>query len=566
MNNKYKNELDNVKPSEELIRKTINNINERQSEKKSIFTFKRLAVCACSLVILGVGGYTYYNVMNDNSISNGKTNGNVKYSPNVVENLKKETIVEVEKNVQVYSKAQSFEKVIFRKSIDSLDFNEVNEKSFMGMYMVTEFGSGAKWVKVRHTREWNNYVKFYDYLKKITDDSSIIGYVPKEGEGIKGDCVFINVYKKPSYVIKGTYAIEVNNHLTLYIPKNYKDHMYFVNTGLDKVEVYEISIKEDEKLYNEFRDFVANLGIRVPDENVENPDMNHGVIINGEQVKEDIVLFKRKIINGDATITLNMYSELVVNLKENYDYIVKTNVEFNKDYVIGEKIEAFLALQNPKARATVIVYLTKGGELYSVDTAKWVSTGKTNPVKLASGVSEISNDNADNLYVTINGKKKKIDYQYTPITYYNATTSNEQENEEADTNIRPLIRESKRRTSYSSLYHKENMDIVLTFLKPYMNMDNKVELNKEYLIAKDAVEYEYVLGQSRYAKIYYVNTNGDLYLIDSVDIVKTGEIKPQLLASNIVKLEADNADRVTAYDKNNKEYKYLNNEKAEGEE
>ena len=97
-------------------------------------------------------------------------------------------------------------------------------------------------------------------------------------------------------------------------------------------------------------------------------------------------------------------------------------------------------------------------------------------------------------------------------------------------------------------------------------MDNKVELNKEYLIAKDAVEYEYVLGQSRYAKIYYVNTNGDLYLIDSVDIVKTGEIKPQLLASNIVKLEADNADRVTAYDKNNKEYKYLNNEKAEGEE
>lgn len=415
----YKRELDNVKPDEKLVRDTINLIEKRQEEKqrKSIFTFQRLAVGFCSILVIGSVGYTYYNT-NNGSRTISSEESNKQYAVSTTYNIEEQKEA-VTSNINAVVSSNNNGVKIDRDQnwvpSKRIGFNKETENTFTGMYLISE-SDNTNWKNYRHTKEYNDFKKFINMLDAVASEKTI--KFKKTNSYKNSDIIIYDTYGK-SYATKNTMRVKIGNKYMIYLPVLAEDTIVVQLLGANDIAVYEIKrdmSKEDE--YIKLRDFVKNTGVEIIEDKQESIDRNIKVIVNG---KEDKTKYYEGNVFDDETshvrvrYTLND-KKLYIKLKNNYTEITEPKVTFDKEIEISSlhgKVKDIIVSYIGQDSYPYIIILTNDANVYCIKTSDWVRTGTAMIEKITQSASSIERGTDENgyskIYATVNGKKVKLD-------------------------------------------------------------------------------------------------------------------------------------------------------------
>ena len=533
----YKRELDNVKPDEKLVRNTISMLEERQEKKKRIFTFQKLAIGFCSILVIGGVGYTYYSSTNDNTIiSSGESNKQYAVSTTYNIEEKKENVTS---NISVVVSSDNGAYIDRdQRWVPSkrIGFDKETEKTFTGMYLISQ-SDNTNWKNYRHTKEYSDFKTFVKMLDSVASEKTI--EFKRVSSYKNNDIIIYDTYGK-SYATKNTMRVKIGNKYMIYLPVVGEDTIVVQLLSAEQITVYEIKrdmSKEDE--YIALRDFIKNTGREVIEDEQESIDRNVRVYVNGKEDKTryyDNVLMDEN--SNDFRLRYTQDKKLIVTFKDTYKKeISDPKVKFNKDIELStfrNNVKDIMARYLGKDSYAYIIILTKNDDVYYIQTSKWVKEGQPSIIKVASGASSIERGNNSNgesrVFAIINGKKQELNIQLEEKSYNSIKYP-------IDTNVE--YKTSDIKTRYDSETGRIYATLYDTYKKEISNP--KVELNKEIEISllKGKVKGYYVsyVGKDSYPYIIVLTTTSDVYYIKTSEWVKTGTAMIEKVASNVTKVE-----------------------------
>lgn len=529
---KYKSELDNIKPDEKLVRNTINLIREREEQKqrKNIFSFNKLAVGFCSVVILGSIGYTYFNYNTNSKVNNNSKEKN-KYASSTIYKIEEDNSNMVSNIKTVISKNDGLKIDRDQNHVPSkrIGFDKIDEKSFTGMYLIRE-SDGKNWKYYKHTKEYNDFKKFRSLLDSVSSEQSI--QLKKNDTYKHNDIVIYNTYGE-AYTSKNTMRVKIGYQYMVYLPVMADDTIVVQLLSADKITVYEIKrdmSKEDE--YAELRDFLTNTGTEIQEDVREGIDRNIKSFVNGKEDKSGDYADMLFGVDGQLVKIKYTFSKklfIVTFKKDKYSVSnpkIQYNREYNLDFFKGKVEDAKLEYLGTNDYPYIIV-LTTNKDVYYIDTREWAKTGKPEIKKVATNATKIEylKDKNDRykMYATINGKRTELNIgEFKEI-------------------IKTTI--DKKTNDISVKYTSENGKLLITFNDTFKKeIDNpKIQLNKEieFGFFKNKVKDLKIayLGKDSYPHLVILTNSGEVYRIQTSKWVSTGDYELIRLTTDATEIE-----------------------------
>ena len=530
---RYKSELNSIKPDQRLVQNTINLLREKeeQRERKSIFSFNKLAVGFCSIVILGSVGYTYFNY-NTISKENNASKEKNKYASSTIYKIEKgvsnilSNINEIDKKVS--DKEFTYEKGTTPTKVIGLD--KISESDFTGMYLVRETNN-SKWKLYKHTKEYINFKEFISRVDDLASGSNV--KLIKSKNSYENSYLKIKDNRGSATIEKDTMLVKIGHNYLAYIPKNINNPIVVQLLGANDITVYSIELdSKKQSSLNELRNFIATTGTEIKEDEQESIDRNIKSFENGKEDKTNKygdMIFNIKTQEVEIKYTATKKIFIVTFYKDN-NSINNPKVEYNREYSIDffkGKVESAQLEYLGSNEYPYIVVLTTNKEVYYIDTKEWIKNGKPEIKKVASNATKIerSKDKYDRskMYATINGKKTELS-----IGDFNDIVNT------------TIIKDSK---DINVKYLSDNGKLLIKFYDTFKNeIDNpKIQLNKEIEVdffrnnVKD-LEIAYIANDT-YPSLVILTSSGEVYRISTSKWVSKGDYELIRLTKDASKIE-----------------------------
>lgn len=369
MNNqeKYKEYLNNIKPSDELVNSTISKIKDlemKKTERRKIVFFKPAMIMA-GVVVLTLVSYNSYKIITKDSKEIDKVSSKETYYKNS-EKIIKKIKEKVEEEVKEDKKNE-----VKQADLSEISALNLKKEEFTGMYLIRKIDKDYKWLEYNHTKKYDDYISIYNKIKMVSI----------------GDVSYIESERPESIHYARTendMMLKINSNYEVIIPDKAGKPIIVKLLYTDKLCFYKIHTdghKQTELDY--LRLMIKKTGTNIIEDEPESVDRNQGVIINGEKHDDVYIDYIAEFKHDIATVKLKSNNKLVVTFNEEAykkDKYVPTNqkIEFNKEYIISEDIISVESSYIGQENFPVIVYVSKLGRVYYIRLEDIMIYGDTN--------------------------------------------------------------------------------------------------------------------------------------------------------------------------------------------
>lgn len=288
---KYKKELNSIKPSRGLVEDTINMIKNNKLEKKSFWlTYKKPVVAfACSFVVLATvfGVYTYQN------------------SSTV---FQKTTINDVKASKYITAKESDKE---FAEFLETSGLNEINKENDSD-FIITYNGKGLRTNDYSAYETTMRYVKYINRYKYISYFRSKDVFTEEQG------------YKYIGINLDEWIIVNVNNKYKICIPDTIEGAVVIIDIKAKDFTFYKLYINSSEKDNEQFLNILRKNLIDIY--NRSNNSTSNNVVENNSEENDS-----NEVVNN------NTNNENTTTNNEKSNYVPKLYGDVNRDGVINTR-------------------------------------------------------------------------------------------------------------------------------------------------------------------------------------------------------------------------------------
>lgn len=238
---KYISTLDNIKPDDELVNKTIQKIRnmkmqelEKQSKKESSSVFNLQML---SKITAGVAAAFVISIVGTKFIFDNKP-----YSQNYISGIKQTT--EYKDNTEIDLKYVELDNFL-----NDIEFSKINNNNFIGMYLVNTRNNNGKWLDFNYSSNYNDFQNFKNMLAEFPGNTYILENLGKIDMSVSSMCV------------------QINYNYEIYIPSDVNGEIIIAKKDNNKTQACCIQLdKQDEEKLNNIRKFIINTGVKCDEE------------------------------------------------------------------------------------------------------------------------------------------------------------------------------------------------------------------------------------------------------------------------------------------------------------